>query len=188
MGDRLQGDPPRGTGDRAPQGGIAEPEGEFSVQETGFWLFPTQFHVQPEKLNPRGRRLLIEESAKAPAAAESDLTPAEVTLDTFCQIESAIHLARWWQVCQVVNYQTLSLETLEERFHYRAPGLHLLLLKAYREPPFQVAVSPEMAGCRSWLTLPPDVPEPSLQQAAVSPPQLAEWKEEIFLAIDREPL
>lgn len=167
------------------KGGIAEPEGEFSVQDHGFWLFPTRFHGDPEKLNARGRKLYEEHPKQSEETA--DTAPAEVSLDLFCELDQAIHLSRWWQVYQLAQYQTLSLETLEERFYYRRPGIYLLTFRAYREPATKVSVSPEMEGCRSWLQLPSEMPAPTFEQEVLTDDQFAHLAENLFLAIEREP-
>lgn len=167
------------------KGGIAEPEGEFSVQEHGFWLFPSRFHGDPEKLNTKGRRLYEEHPENSDQSAET--APTEVSVDLFCELDQAIHLSRWWQVYQLARYQILSLETLEERFYYRRPGIYLLTFRAYREAEMKVSVSPEMAGCRSWLQLPSDTPQPTLEEEVLNDEQFAHLVENLFLAIEREP-
>lgn len=167
------------------KGGIAEPEGEFSVQDHGFWLFPTRFHGDPEKLNTRGRKFYEEHPKHSEEATETD--QAEVSVDLFCELDQAIHLSRWWQVYQLARYQILSLETLEERFYYRRPGIYLLTFRAYREPAMKVSVSSEMAGCRSWLQLPSETPSPTFEEEVLSDDQFARLVENLFLAIEREP-
>jgi hypothetical protein len=45
--------------------------------------------------------------------------------------------------------------TIHERFHYRRPGLFLLLARIYRIPgPHIFNDTPYFAGCRSWVELP----------------------------------
>jgi hypothetical protein len=52
-----------------------------------------------------------------------------------------------------------SPRTVGERFHYRQPGLFVLTVRilALRDP-HEIPDSPHLAGCRSWVDLPVDLP------------------------------
>ena len=52
-----------------------------------------------------------------------------------------------------------SPQTVSARFHYRQPGLYLLVVRIYRRhEPFVIPESPHFAGCRSWVELPETLP------------------------------
>ena len=49
----------------------------------------------------------------------------------------------------------MTRETIEQRFHYRRPGLFVLAVRIYRVPrAFEIAESEYIAGCKSWVELP----------------------------------
>ncbi|MBC7818397.1 MAG: DUF1802 family protein, partial [Planctomycetaceae bacterium] len=44
--------------------------------------------------------------------------------------------------------------TVEQRFHYRTPGLFGLVVRTFRPPaPIEIEDSPHFAGCKSWVNL-----------------------------------
>ena len=55
--------------------------------------------------------------------------------------------------------QILSPDTVHMRFHYRSPGLWIMLLRVYEnEQVYQISNSEHIAGCRSWVDLPQALP------------------------------
>ena len=49
----------------------------------------------------------------------------------------------------------LSDETVRQRFFYRQPGLWGLVVRVFKAPQtFELAETPDIAGCRSWVELP----------------------------------
>src|SRR5215831_4283076 len=62
------------------KGGIAEPEGEFRLEHTRFWLLPTYTHQQREGIRAEAVPLLEEVERERPPAGIIRLTHfAEVT-------------------------------------------------------------------------------------------------------------
>jgi hypothetical protein len=57
------------------------------------------------------------------------------------------------------EYHVLTAETIRQRFHYRSPGLWVLVARIWRrEPAFTIMATPEQAGCKTWVTLDPALP------------------------------
>lgn len=129
------------------KGGIAEPEGEFRIEHTRFWLYPTYFHQQEDGIKPDAKPLWEEAKAEQPPAGTVRLSHwAEVT--GIYRIRDLIpalflnHLHFW------------SEAAVEKRFHYRAPGLYVLSVRVYQSPrSFDVVETPEYLGCKSWVEL-----------------------------------
>ncbi|MDB5392423.1 MAG: hypothetical protein JWM11_8069 [Planctomycetaceae bacterium] len=131
------------------KGGIHEGRDGFRVAHREFWLFPTYLH-QTDRMK------LVDEAGLVLDATlldrhETDSVPlqllAEVT-DVF-EITDEVLLPKlkgmhWW-----------SEQTLKERFHYRNPGLFLLVVRISKLPEIHALEnSPHFAGCRSWVDLP----------------------------------
>ena len=67
------------------KGGVAEQGGDFAVEHTRFWLFPTYLHEKPEALKPEALPLL--------QAVEADRPPAgKLRLSHFAEVGGAYHV------------------------------------------------------------------------------------------------
>lgn len=133
----------------ARKGGIAEPEGEFELPKDRFWLYPTFFHEAAAKLNSQGTELLQRhpELSQAP-------TSLAVPLTVVCEVVAAVYLQQENQLSALASEQILSEEALSMRFHYRQPGLHALIVRAYLTAlPQTLTPTESMSGCKSWVDL-----------------------------------
>ncbi len=133
----------------ARKGGISEPEGEFELPKDRFWLYPTHFHEAGAKLNSLGQQLLKEHPEFTQPA-----TSPEVTMSLVCEVTDAVYVEDEAKLAASMFEQILNHEALRMRFHYRSPGIHLLVVRAY-EVSTKVTVMPTeaMAGCKSWVEL-----------------------------------
>lgn len=133
----------------ARKGGISEPEGEFELPKDRFWLYPTFFHEAAAKLNPSGLDLLAAhpEFSQAPPSSS-------VRLDLVCEVVTSIYLEDEQKLRSLTEEQLLNDEALAMRFHYRQPGIHALLIRAYEAvTPHSITPTDAMAGCKSWVEL-----------------------------------
>ena len=138
------------------KGGIEEGPGGFRVEHRKFWLFPTQFHQNPDDLVPDARDLL-------PAAEATAPQPGTIRLSLFATVEDVIRLPVESQLSLLAGLTVLSDRTIEKRFHYGSPGLFVLPVRVWRaEEPIVMPDSPHFAGCRSWVELPRDLPTENL--------------------------
>ena len=128
------------------KGGIHEGRAGFRVQHDEFWLFPTGFHQQADDVVPDARPLL--EQVQANEASRSSLGLYAVVSDVH-HVEDLATLAR------LSGRHIWSDKTVDQRFHYRSPGLFALVVRVYRrETPIVLEITPHMAGCKSWVDLP----------------------------------
>ena len=110
------------------KGGLRE--AGFRTERREFFLFPTRFHA---------------EGAPPPEAVDLELY-AEVVDDT--RGEELDRLRR------LDGLHALAWEDVEKRFHYRAPGLWALTLRAHRlARPARVENARAYDGCVSWVEL-----------------------------------
>lgn len=128
------------------KGGIAEGRAGFAFQHREFFLFPTWFHEQAEKIRGPVRELPLQRTD-------------EIALEVFVHVEVASLITSWETALALEPWHILQSEVVRERFQYDdAPGIHVAFIRAFRiAPPWIVPDRPAYRGCRSWVTL-PDAP------------------------------
>jgi hypothetical protein len=135
------------------KGGVAESGGDFQVEHTRFWLFPTYTHQQqPEGLRPEGLPLLQQAEAERPPAGV-------VRLSHFAEVLGVYHVHNLVSALMLAHLHLWSEETVRKRFAYRAPGLFVLPVRVYKAA--QAVELPDTAyyqGCRSWVELERELP------------------------------
>ncbi|MFM9965581.1 MAG: DUF1802 family protein [Planctomycetaceae bacterium] len=129
------------------KGGIHEGREGFRVQHREFWLFPTGFHQQRSEVIPEAWPLLEE--------AQSREQTSDISLGLYAVVEDVQEVLDLSSLARLRGRHVWSDATVEQRFHYRTPGLFALLVRVYRRPtPYLIADSPHFAGCKSWVELP----------------------------------
>lgn len=129
------------------KGGIAENEGEFAVQETRFWLYPTFVHQQDDGIQDEARPLLEKVLANRPPAGK-------VRLQLWAEVTCAYRIRAELPALLLSHLHYWSEETVRKRFHYRMPGLFVLVVRVYRSPQaIEIDELPAYEGCRSWVAL-----------------------------------
>jgi hypothetical protein len=134
------------------KGGIHEGRAGFRVSHGEFWLFPTYLHEEAAALAPGSQPLLDRALADRPPAGTLAIARYAVVTDVF-ELHDESRLAR------LAGQHIWSAGTIADRFHYRRPGLFVLVTRIYVRPrPFVLPDSPHFAGCRSWVELPEALP------------------------------
>jgi hypothetical protein len=126
------------------KGGIVETRGEFEIEHTRFWLYPTFLHQNPGELR----------SDIVPLQRENP-SPGTVLFKSFCSVEYVWKLTDPERVKSLEPHQCLTKASLERRFKYRnKPWVHALLLRVYTLPtPVPLQETPMYSGCVSWVPL-----------------------------------
>lgn len=132
------------------KGGIHEGRGGFEFKHREFFLFPTWFHTQGEKLR------------WVPEGAQRSFPPEEerksVEIDGFATLEGVWRVTEWEKVAALQPHHVWNEDVVRERFVYDDEScLHVALVRSYSLPaewsfPYQKSYG----GCRSWVTLPDD--------------------------------
>lgn len=134
------------------KGGIHEGRDGFRVDHHEFWLFPTEFHQQPDVLSTAARPLLDEVQRRKPA-------PGTLAIQNYVVVEEVLELRDESLLPHLAGLHAWSESTLEARFRYRNPMLFAFLIRAYRLPEPQVLPdTPHYGGCRSWVDLSQELP------------------------------
>ena len=135
------------------KGGIAEKSGEFQVEHTRFWLYPTYVHQQRDGVT-RGR------AAAAGAGGGGTAAAGRRPADALRGSDSGVyHLHNLPAALLLGGMHCLSAATVKSRFEYKHPGLFVLPVRVYRAA--QAIDLPETAyyaGCRSWVELERELP------------------------------
>jgi hypothetical protein len=128
------------------KGGIAEGRGGFQMKAERFWLFPTAFHAQAEKLKPAAERWL----------SSPHLEAEKVPIRFFAEAVQTKFLENWDDILRLEPFHLWTTETVKDRFEWsKPPGLFAFVVRVFALPePHLLSVSPEMSGCKSWIELP----------------------------------
>ena len=129
------------------KGGVAEHEGEFNVEQTRFWIYPTYTHQQNDGISDEAKTLLPTVQANRPAAGI-------LRLQLWAEVTGIYRIREELPALLLSHLHCWSEEVVRKRFNYRTPGLNLLVVRVYRSPEVhEIAELPAYAGCRSWVEL-----------------------------------
>jgi hypothetical protein len=129
------------------KGGIAEEGGVFRPEHSEFLLYPTYFHEHRAGVKAVFLPLLeAADAAKPPAGA--------IRFTHFVRVESVAHVTDLESALALDSRHAWTPEVVKQRFNYRAPGLFVLEVRAFRlAQPIDVIERAEYAGCKTWVTL-----------------------------------
>jgi hypothetical protein len=129
------------------KGGIREERGEFRVDHREFWIFPTQYHEAEQSIIPSKRPTLQQIAASAPKDA--------VDIEYYAVVDTVVQITDFTRVKRLQGRHIWSERALEERFQFgREPGLHALVVRAYRcQSPERFPMRESYGGCKSWVEL-----------------------------------
>lgn len=130
------------------KGGIAEGgDGHFHPEHSRFWLYPTFFHEHRAGIRPEMEPLFAKAEADRPP-------PGVVRVQHYSEVAYVSHVSSLDTIKNLKNWHAWTDAVIEQRFHYRTPGLYVLMLRVFRLPmPVDIAERPEYAGCKTWVTL-----------------------------------
>ncbi|HEY4283211.1 MAG TPA: DUF1802 family protein [Chthoniobacterales bacterium] len=141
------------------KGGIAEGRDGFSFKHKDFFLFPTWFHEQPQKVREFESRL-------------PEQNAAMIQIRYAGPVELSRTIKSWDVAEALAPLHILQPDVVRERFDYdEAPGVHVAYVRVSRlEPQWSFPNEKNYGGCRSWVPL-PELPnntrlEPVLTDAA----------------------
>ena len=123
------------------KGGIAEGRGGFSFRYREFFLFPTLFHEQVEKVRIA--------SADIPAPGNT------IAIRWYAKVERALRIDSFEIAEALAPLHILSAAVVRERFGYKGDGLNVAFVRVFEISPVWVLQNEKrFGGCRSWVELP----------------------------------
>lgn len=139
------------------KGGVAEwgGPGEFAPLHSEFWIYPTHLHQNEQGL-----------AADADSKPDPKSPPGTILLNALARVRSTAWVAREETLELLAPFHVLKAETMTKRFHYRRPGLWVILTRvAVARPGFVIAIRPDHAGCKTWVELDQPLPTAGLAPA-----------------------
>jgi hypothetical protein len=124
------------------KGGIAEASEEFKIPARRFWLLPTHFHAQADKIKPVAATRVTDASGPIELAA-------------YAELRSHRFLASWAEVEAWDDQHIWTADTLRDRFHWsQPPGINLMEVDVFRlDVPIPLPAEMIPAGCKSWVEI-----------------------------------
>ena len=134
------------------KGGIAEGRDGFAFRHGEFFLFPTFFHAQVERVRTP--------NAEIPARRDG-----EVEIRYFARVEAVRFIDEWETAGALAPFHILADDVVRERFDYDAsPGIHVAFVRVFRvQPAWTFPDERRYGGCRSWVNLPDRLAEQRLE-------------------------
>jgi hypothetical protein len=129
------------------KGGISEEGGDFALKGKKFLLFPTQFHQAKEMIKPAWLKDLEIDSYFS--------TSDTVRIDYYAEVAESKLITDWSLLEKLDEQHAWKTEVIKERFNRWEKSAHLLILQVFKlHISFDLAMTPEYGGCKSWIELP----------------------------------
>ena len=176
------------------KGGIAEGRDGFSFKHREFFLFPTWFHEQPQKVREESRDGLFSPSNtehRTPNTErriqESILFPDNgmIGIRYAAAIDQCRTITSWPVAEALAPLHILRPDVVRERFEYdHTPGIHVAVVRVFRlEPSWTFPNERRYGGCRSWVEL-PDLPNGIRMEAVLNDEEHGERRKEFLALVD----
>src|SRR5688572_19937286 len=104
------------------KGGIDEDTGDFRALHDRFWLYPTYTHQQRDGIQEDARPLLDHVMTNPPP-------PGKLRLQYWAEVVTIYRIHDELTPLLLSHLHIWSEETVRNRFHYRMPGLYLLVVR-----------------------------------------------------------
>ena len=139
------------------KGGLQDEIESIRRASQGFWLYPTNFHQQADILSSDAGEFIERAAATRPPVGQ-------IALRLFAELSFLNELTTEELALRLNGLHIWSESTVRQRFAYRYPLLFLLGVRVYSlKEAILIPESPEMAGCKSWLTLPEPISTQGLE-------------------------
>ena len=155
------------------KGGIAEGRDGFSFMHREFFLFPTWFHEQPQKVRQVGIEMPEEDSQV-------------VRIKYAARVDVSRTITSWEIAEALAPFHILRPDVIRERFDYdNAPGVHVAFVRVFCvTPTWTFPNEKRYGGCRSWVNL-PQVPSNIILEPVSSDAKHNERKEDFLRCVAR---
>jgi hypothetical protein len=140
------------------KGGIHEGRDGFRVARNEFWLFPTYLHQEEQWKLAEAAWPSLEKTIRD--RPESEIVPIQYLIE----VTDVIEITDENRLPRLAEIHWWSEQTLTDRFHYRNPGLFLLIVRMFKLPSARLLENtPHFAGCRSWVDFPQPIATTGVQ-------------------------
>jgi hypothetical protein len=139
------------------KGGLAEGRDGFAFRHQEFFLLPTFFHEQLERVRESNAVENVAQLCKSRSEQVEKLPhTTEIEIRYFARVKEARIMTDWEEVRALEPLHILKEEVVRERFKYDdTPGVHVAFVEVFRiNPVWRFPDSKSYGGCRSWVELP----------------------------------
>lgn len=134
------------------KGGVEDAEGEFRLQHSEFFLYPTFEHQRRKLLRPEFLGEFDRALAEKPAGEE-------VSLSTYAEVAECLLSSDLDKLRRLFPYHLWNDAYIKLRFNYKPERpLYVLVLRAYEVPSIRIPERIEYRGCKSWVDLGEEIP------------------------------
>lgn len=135
------------------KGGVAEGPGGFVVAQREFWLLPTRFHQQGDRVVPAAQARFAEVLAALPP-------PETVRLEFLAEVAAWRKLTSRADALRLHGQHVWRDEVIAGRFDWGGEeAIFALAVRVHRlARPVELPFRPGYGGCKSWVELAEDVP------------------------------
>lgn len=135
------------------KGGIGEKR--FDVPHSRFFLLPTHLHQKPELLTAAARDAYAAQLQVRDEPDHNDLT-------AWCEVHAVHEVTERAQLDALEGFHVLGSDYAESRLKWRPKQpLMAVVVRVHRvDPAIALAMTADMGGCVSWITLPDAVVAP----------------------------
>jgi hypothetical protein len=168
------------------KGGIAEGREGFSFKHHEFFLFPTWFHEQPEKVRGTWHGLPSPwNNGLDGTISKLPIPQGLIAISYAVQVDISRTITSWEIAETLAPFHILQPEVVRERFEYdEAPGLHVAFVRVFRlNPVWKFPNDKKYGGCRSWVRL-PDSPNELGLEPVLSDAEHKKRLSEFLTAVD----
>jgi hypothetical protein len=137
------------------KGGIVEETRDFQVESHDFYLYPTYEH-QKKELMKEG---YMEEIDRTLVGWSLENTTVQLT--AYAEVAEDIEIFDQEELNKLSEFHIWTDQFAEERLKWKKKNpLHVILLRVYElENPFEIQITPEYLGCKSWVEIAEPLPD-----------------------------
>jgi len=140
------------------KGGVEDGANGIRVENPEFWLYPTYLHQGSHQLAEKGEGGSVGVPVSGSVAADH-----RVRIQYYAVVYRADFISTEVELARLQKFHIWPSQTIVDRFHYRRPGIWSLIVRIYgRTTPYEVIQDETMAGCRTWVQLPEELPTAEL--------------------------
>lgn len=137
------------------KGGVEDGAEGIRIEKPEFWLYPTYLHQEQQP---------VTDAMLGGSLATQPSTGSKISIQYYAVVQRADFISTEVALARLQKFHIWSNSTITQRFHYRKPGLWGMIVRIYElEKPVEFDQSPDMAGCRSWVELPEELPTSGLK-------------------------
>lgn len=134
------------------KGGIIEEKDQFSIKSSLFYLLPTVFHQEKNKLKNDFQNLSNEDNR---------INENTSVVSHIAEITDQFVITDYEQLQKIFDFHVYDESVMKERFfRWQKNEVHLLIVKVKKLiSDTTIDLTPELGGCKSWVETEINLPE-----------------------------